>query len=101
MVCAVDGENMRWLICGGRDFGHLPENVNPGKPLSNGAYSGVNWDHPDIDKKNRERIFIYATLDKLAFDLGLYCYYERQPMMPDNITVMSGAAKGVDTSWAQ
>ncbi len=94
---------MKILVCGGRDFGNLPENLNPNRPLSDGSYSKINWDHPDIKKKNEERLFIYKTLDQLAFDRGLYSYYEGEPMMPENITIISGAAKGVDSvaiDWA-
>jgi len=64
---------MRVLVCGGRTFSDLSKKKR-----------GT----PEWDKADRERVFIFDTLDRLAIEAN------------ENLTIISGKAKGADTSAA-
>lgn len=77
---------MRVLVCGGRDYGNIPDELN----------------HPNREQKLKEYEHILRTLSKLSFDWPKHPEDEYGNWLP-NVTIISGAARGVDTAavdWA-
>jgi hypothetical protein len=93
---------MRVLVCGGRDFGDLPERYNQEFHCRE-----ADRDHPDWDKKYKEYYFIKGFLDGFCLAKGLVTPEDKRDIygnyMPENIIIINVAAKGVDSvadEWA-
>lgn len=84
---------MRILVCGGREFGDLAE------------YREEQHHKPDsyiVRKKEKEYKFIFDTLESIAREF-LYNYPSEERMLPSEIEIISGCAKGADSvgvDWA-
>lgn len=77
---------MRVLVCGGRDYGNLPEEL----------------DHPNREQKLKEYEHILYALSELSLDWSKHSEDKYGNWLP-NVTIISGVAKGVDTvaiDWA-
>lgn len=73
---------MRVLVCGGRDFADL--------------HSRKRTD-PDWDQKEKEYKFVHSYLNKFCIEYSEE-YVPNDNWLPTDITVIAGAAKGVDTA---
>lgn len=86
---------MRVLVCGGRDFGNLPETPPPHE-VSHGVWCLVDKNHSDYLKKKAEYDFVISTLS------GWFTDYDDEYHMPyKDLVIIEGGAKGVDTAAAE
>ncbi len=84
---------MRWLVCGGRDYGDLPM-----RPMG----GGLDKNHPDFDERFRQAKKVLATLTILSEKYSAN-YIPDDNRLPSDIEIISGMARGVDTlavDWA-
>lgn len=84
---------MRWLVCGGRDFGDLA------------MYRREQHHEPDswmIRKKEKEYQFILNSIERIATERSIH-YVPEDNWLPSDIEIISGMATGVDSvavDWA-
>lgn len=94
---------MRILVCGGRDFGRLPESAPPYE-ISPGVYCRIDKNHPDYLARKAEYDFGITTLYGLCDKYNLWFPADEYGnTLPDNITIIHGGATGVNTiadEWA-
>jgi len=85
---------MRVLVCGGRDFGNLPE-FGHGRVMYG---CSVDKKHPDYPQRLAELEFVKKTLSELFDDkTNEYC------MPPPDLVLIHGGARGADRAadeWA-
>lgn len=83
--------NMKWLVCGGRDFGEIDRYHQHHEPN--------NW---LIRKQEKEFTFIWSNLDNLLEERKTYITTCDSLKLP-TVEVISGMARGVDSvavNWA-
>lgn len=76
---------MRILVCGGRDFGNVPDR-----------------DHELYQERLAQALFVYWTMDAIAEEFSVN-YNTDDNWLPTDIVIISGMAKGADTcavNWA-
>lgn len=84
---------MRWLVCGGRDFGDLAN------------YREEQHHEPDsavVRQKEKEYNFILRTLNRLSVERSS-CFNPDDNWLPSDIEIISGMARGADkvaVDWA-
>lgn len=77
---------IKFIVCGGRDFSNIPNRLTK----------------VEYALKKKEHQYIFAMLDILAIKYSSF-YNKYDNWLPNDIVVISGAARGVDTSvidWA-
>lgn len=92
---------MRVLVYGGREFGELPKSKPPHE-ISPGVYSYVDPNHPDYERKKKERDFVLRELEIFAQENSVH-YVPDDNWLPSDIMIISGGARGVDSiaiDWA-
>lgn len=85
--------NHKILVCGGRDFGDIPLKVDR---------NGPDKTHPNYLWKMREASFVKSCISAYVL-CHSRCYDPDDNWLPSDITIISGAARGVDrlaSEWA-
>lgn len=91
---------MKILVCGGRNFGRLPE-TKPPHEISPGVFCYVDKKHPDFPARKAEYDFIITKLYEISKPYN-YPPDEYDNTLP-NVTIIHGGATGADTAadeWA-
>ncbi len=80
---------IKFIVCGGRDFSNIPNRLTKSNAV-------------EYALKKKEQQYVFAMLDILAIKYSSF-YNKYDNWLPNDIMVISGGAKGVDSAaidWA-
>ena len=80
---------IKFIVCGGRDFSNMPNRLTKSNAV-------------EYALKKKEQQYVFAMLDILAIKYSSF-YNKYDNWLPNDIMVISGGAKGVDSAaidWA-